>query len=400
MFNIKNKQSPGVDNPYEHMPEQELFLKIRDDLLHSRTGIRLDEQVSGENAEKFLSEINQYIDRVYRISPGKKKRFGIYIEKYIFGFHVLTDLMYADDISDIKVLAWNNVRIKQLGKRKGTGICFWSPADFRGFVEMIAVKNGINIGNVNAIQTFTDKKSSDKFIYRFDISTGTINSTEEPYLHVRKVPKSKLSLEELIELQMLSGKTAEYIKRSMADGYLIISGKNGSGKTYLLNALLDEIPPEQSALVVQENEELSSTKHPDMMFQHIAVRRGDKKINYSLKELVINGLLTDIDHIIIGEIKGGEALYFLNAALAGCLGMTTIHSMNATGALDMLVNYSKWESDYSREELMKLLSCVKTVVHIEDFKVQEIAESSGWDEAERKIRLKTVYDRKKGVDVL
>lgn len=400
MFNIKSKQPISVDNPYEHMPERELFLKIRDDLLHSRTGIRLDEQVTEGSAEKFLAEINQYIDRVYRVSQGKKKRFDTYITKYIFGFHVLTELMEANDITDIKVLAWNNVRIKQLGKRKGTGISFWSPEDFRGFVEMIAVKNGVNIGNVNAIQTFTDKRSSDKFIYRFNIATATVNSTEEPYLHVRKITKSKLSLEELIELQMLDRKTAEYIRRSMAEGYLIISGKNGSGKTYLLNALLDEIPAEESVLVVQENEELSSVKHPDMIFQHIAVKRGDKKVNYSLKELVINGLLIDIDHIVIGEIKGGEALYFLNAALAGCNGMTTIHSMDAKGAMDMLVNYAKWESDYSREELMKLLSCVKTVVYIEDFKVQEIVESSGWDESERKISLKAVYDRKKGVDAL
>ena len=52
-------------------------------------------------------------------------------------------------------------------------------------------------------------------------------------------------------------------------------------------------------LVVQENEELFSNVHPDMMFQHIAVRKGDNKINYSLKELVVNGLRTDIDRIVV-----------------------------------------------------------------------------------------------------
>ena len=134
-----------------------------------------------------------------------------------------------------------------------------------------------------------------------------------------------------------------------------------------------------------------------MMFQHIAVRRGDKKIHYSLKELVINGLLTDIDHIVIGEIKGEEALYFITAALAGCHGMTTIHSMNAAGALDKLADYCKWASDYSREEIFKLLSCVKTIVYVDDFQIKEIVENNGWNEVTGSNVLEVVYDRDKGV---
>lgn len=397
---LKKVSEDVAENLYEQMPEQELFLRIRDDLLYSRTGIRMDEQVTKKDPEKFLEEVNQYIDRMYHISEEKKHRFDKYIEKYIFGFHVLTEIMAAKDITDIKVLAWNNVRIKQFGRRKATGICFWSKEDFRGFVEMIAVKNGINIGSLNAIQTFTDKNSSERFIYRFNISTGAVNSTGEPYLHVRKIPKDKLTMEELMDLQMFDEQMEAYVKKRITEGYMLISGSNGSGKTNFLNVFLDEIPEDESVLVVQENEELSSKTHPDMMFQHIAVRRGEGKINYGLKELVINGLLTDIDHIIIGEIKGGEALYFLNAFLSGCLGMATIHSIDAAGALDMLVTYAKWESDYSREELSKLLTCVKTVVHMEDFQVSQIVEVRGWDAEEKQIRLHTVYDRKAGVKEL
>ncbi|MBQ8232629.1 MAG: CpaF family protein [Lachnospiraceae bacterium] len=392
------KKEKTIDQHFEDMPEQELFLKIRDDLLHSRTGIKLEEQLTGDDPGKLISEMNSYISRMYRISEEKIKRFDAYIENYIFGFHVLTDLMKAKDISDIKVLAWDNVRIKQLGRRKSTNVKFWSSEDYRGSVEMFAVKNGINLGNVNAIQTFTDKRSSDEFIYRFNISTGVINSTGEPYLHIRKIPKEKKTVEDLIDLQMLDEGMTEYLNQRRDEGYMIICGKNGSGKTYLLNALLDEIPDFESVLVVQENEELFSNTHPDMMFQHIAVRRGDKKINYSLKELVINGLLTDIDYIVIGEIKGEEALHFITAALTGCKGMTTIHSIDAKGALDKLADYCKWASDYSRGEILKLLSCVKTIVHVDDFQVQEIVVNHGWDENTGENHLETVFDRGKGVN--
>lgn len=394
------KKESLIDLYFEDMPDQELFLKIRDDLLHSRTGIKLEEQLLGDDPGKLIAEMNGYIHRMYRISEEKIQRFDAYIEKYIFGFHVLTEVMAAKDISDIKVLSWNNVRIKQLGKRKGTDIRFWSPEDFRGSVEMFAVKNGINLGNVNAIQTFTDKRSSGEFIYRFNISTGTINSTGEPYLHIRKISKKKKTLEDLIDLRMLTEEMAEYLDRRRDAGYVVICGKNGSGKTHLLNALLDEIPHDESVLVVQENEELFSDTHPDMMFQHIAVRRGDKKISYGLKELVINGLLTDIDHIIIGEIKGEEALHFITAALTGCTGMTTIHSIDAKGAMDKLADYCKWGSDYTRDEILKLLSCVKTIVYIDDFQIKEIVENHGWDETTKENRLQVVYDRAKGVELL
>ena len=393
------KKESLIDLYFEDMPDEELFLKIRDDLLHSRTGIKLEEQLSGDDPGKLITEMNGYINRMYRISEEKIKRFDAYIEKYIFGFHVLTELMGTKDISDIKVLSWNNVRVKQLGKRKGTDVKFWSSEDFKGSVEMFAVKNGINLGNVNAIQTFTDKKSSEDFIYRFNISTGAINSTGEPYLHIRKIPKEKKTIWDLIEAGMLDERMAEYLDQRRDAGYVIICGKNGTGKTHLLNALLDEIPHDESVLVVQENEELFSHTHPDMMFQHIAVRRGDKKIHYSLKELVINGLLTDIDHIIIGEIKGEEALHFITAALTGCHGMTTIHSIDAGGAMDKLADYCKWASDYSREEIFKMLSCVKTIVYVDDFKITQVAENLGWDETVKENRIRVVYDREKGVEL-
>lgn len=389
-----------AENIYESMPDQELFLMIRDDLLHSRTGIKLEEVLGKEDREKFRKEIMDYVQRIYRISDTKMQRFITYIEQYIFRFHVLTEVMEAEDISDIKVLAWDNVRIKQLGKRKGTDIRFWSPGDFRGFVEMIAVKNGINMGKVNAIQTFTDKRSSTNFIYRFNISTDTVNSTEEPYLHIRKIPKKKKSVHDLVEQKMLDRKMVEYLNLRRKNGYVIICGKNGTGKTHLLNALLDEIPAKESVMVVQENEELFSDVHPDMMFLHIAVRKGDNKIHYGLKELVINGLRADIDHIIIGEIKGEEALYFITAALSGCNGMTTIHSVDAVGALDKLADYCKWASDYSQEEILKMLSCVRTVVYINDFQIKEVVENHGWDEETKQNLLEVVYDKTRGVNKL
>ena len=94
----------------------------------------------------------------------------------------------------------------------------------------------------------------------------------------------------------------------MSEVIVITSGKGGAGKTILINTLLDLIPYNNSGLVIQENEELFSNKHPDLMFQHVVTSRRQNEIQFDLKDLARNGLLTDLDYFVIGEIKGGEAL--------------------------------------------------------------------------------------------
>lgn len=70
-----------------------------------------------------------------------------------------------------------------------------------------------------------------------------------------------------------------------------------------MNALIEHIPHDKSGLVIQENEELFSNTHPDLMFQHIVSAHGEGKIKYDLKDLSRNGLLVDLDYFIIGEIR-------------------------------------------------------------------------------------------------
>ena len=89
---LRKKGNEGI-NIYEDMADQKLFIMLRDDLLHSRTGIKLEEVLDKGDREKFRKEIKEYIRRIYRISDAKIQRFVTYIEQYIFQFHVLTEVM-------------------------------------------------------------------------------------------------------------------------------------------------------------------------------------------------------------------------------------------------------------------------------------------------------------------
>lgn len=142
--------------------------------------------------------------------------------------------------------------------------------------------------------------------------------------------------------------------------------------------------------MIQESEEIFSNKHPDFMFQHITSSKNGRPA-YGLKEEATNGLLTDLDHFIIREIKGGEAWYFLNAASTGHICSCTVHAPSAKDAIDKLADYVTYESKYSKEQAMYMLKELKTIVFMANFKVREIAEIVGWDDSKEQLIFKTIY---------
>ena len=87
---LSKKRNSGavVINQYEQMPDKELFLKIRDDILHSRAGVRFDEHLTTQDPEELLLKVDEYIRRVYGVSDEKINQFNEYFLEYIFHYHV------------------------------------------------------------------------------------------------------------------------------------------------------------------------------------------------------------------------------------------------------------------------------------------------------------------------
>ena len=206
-------------------------------------------------------------------------------------------------------------------------------------------------------------------------------------------------MKDLMRYQMLDQNTAVYLidKAKNASG-ILFTGKGGSGKTSLMNTLLEYIPYDKSALVIQENEELHTDTHPDIMFQKTVTARGKDELNFDLKDLAINGLLADLDYFIIGEIKGGEALYAMNAMITGHKCWASCHGSNPSKAMYKLADYIKYEADYSKEDCLKMLEELDIIVFMKDFKVYEIAEVTGWSDAKKDLTYHTIYKRKKNME--
>ena len=346
-------------------------------------GLKKEEDVENE-LKKYLKSASIKKDQIETVIEMFKN--------YVWGYSIIDDLINDDDISDIKIVRPDCVRIKKKGKRMTSKVKFEDAKALKDFVYKVAIKNKINLSDINAIQTFTDKTTNKNFILRINISTSFVNSVEYPYLHIRKIPKRKKSIDTLIKEGLATSEQFEYLKNAIKEGrILIFCGKGASGKTTMMNVLLDEIPYDKSGLVIQENEELFSN-HPDLMFQRVRYAKGEGRVQYSLKDLSINGLLIDLDWYIIGEIKGGEALYFLNAGYTGHACMASVHGASSTEAINKLIDYMKYESDYTRQDLQNMLKGLKVlVVFMKNYNCKDISELIGYDHENDELIYKSIF---------
>lgn len=340
--------------------------------------------------EDFLAEVRSHIATHYQKNNRQTEELITAFEQYIFGYSRLSPLIDDRSISDIRVIGYDNIRVKRDGQRMDAGIAFASEKEYRQFIDYVATKNQVNISNLNAIQRFTDTESHPDFILRFTLSMPLVNTYSEPYLCIRKVPKKFPLIKELIQKEMLDRETAELLIQRFRQGSTLICGGNSSGKTTLLNALKETLPDDVAILVTQQADELTTRFHPDTMFLHSLPKTTESQVSYDLQHISIAGLTMDVDFFIIGEVKGAEALYLLNAAYTGQICAATIHAPSADRAPDKLVDYAMYESRYSRDELMKMMDCFQTLIFMQHYKVKEIFACKGWNEESRKLEFERI----------
>ena len=339
--------------------------------------------------QEFLQEAEEHIRKYIPLSGEMQKELLERFEEYVFGYSRLSVLIDDPDISDIRVVSHDCIRVKKKGRRMRSEIAFSDEKEYRQFVDYVAMKNQANISNLNAIQRFTDSESHPDFILRFTVSMPLVNTYAQPYLCIRKVPKKFPLISDLVDLGMMKKEVAEFLVERFRTDSMLICGGNSSGKTTLLNALKETLPNDVAILVAQQADELTTRFHPDMMFMHSLPGNSESQITYDLKNISIAGLTMDVDYFIIGEVKGEEALYLINAACTGQICAATIHSTSAVRAVDKLVDYAMYESRYGRNELMRMMDCFKTIVFMKDYKVANIFYCRGWNEERKELE----YDK-------
>lgn len=387
-----------VDSLFEDEGLMTVFRDLKLQIVDLNTSF-ITKCITGTEADFLLlmSRAEEFIEKRYPTLAGEYKAAVLQMfSEAVFGYYVLTPLVKDPKVSDFKVLSWDHITCKVNGKRYVSDIKFADREDYDSwFSRIISIQRGRE-SDEYALQHFTDRRGVDDFFLRIDAQLKNITSGEVNNIHVRKIPKTKYTWDYLKSAGMLDDEMEEYIRDRVSSNFgFLLSGRGGSGKSTLLNNMLDILPLDESALVVQESDELYSD-HPQIQFEHILTaqtKNGEKQ--FTLEDELRLGLLQDIDVLIVGEIKGEEALSCIQTSMnTGSAFMGTIHSNNARSSLTRMAQCAKLASDYSMETLIEMMASVPLVlIHMSHFSIDEIVEVEGWDDKEQKVIFRQVYER-------
>lgn len=335
-----------------------------------------------------------------------------FVKKEIWGYGLIDDLIHDKTISDIKIHDAGHIRIKREGRRETSNLAFPSEAAYQSFVTRLLERNKVNLGTANAIQTFTDAEQED-FILRLAVISGLLIVGGSPCVVIRKIPKNKYSLQELEQMGMFSEQSSQqddgekimdpYISvehlqfdlllhRMICGKGILFTGKGASGKTTLMNACLEKIPETDSVMICQENAELFDLHHPDLIAAHVMINGGDSKVSYNLGDLTRVALLVDLDRVIVGEVKeGSEAAGLSKASMTGHKCWTSVHGESCEMAVEKMADYISQATGYGNREALKQLLGFEYVVHLRDFRVDEVVRIADFDHERGKLVLEKVY---------
>lgn len=335
-----------------------------------------------------------------------------FVKKEIWGYGLIDDLIHDKTISDIKIHDAGHIRIKREGRRETSNLAFPSEAAYQSFVTRLLERNKVNLGTANAIQTFTDAEQED-FILRLAVISGLLIVGGSPCVVIRKIPKNKYSLQELEQMGMFTEQSSQqddgekimdpYISvehlqfdlllhRMIRGKGILFTGKGASGKTTLMNACLEKIPETDSVMICQENAELFDLNHPDLIAAHVMINGGDSKVSYNLGDLTRVALLVDLDRVIVGEVKeGSEAAGLSKASMTGHKCWTSVHGESCEMAVEKMADYISQATGYGNREALKQLLGFEYVVHLRDFRVDEVVRIADFDHEKGKLVLEKVY---------
>lgn len=368
--------------------------------------------------EKILKEIREQLSEYQSeggaaITEEEKDMVMELIDRELWGYGIIDPYIHEANISDIKIYGAKRVMGKEVGQRIPLPVEFDSEKVYLKFVSKLLERNKINLGTANAIQTFTDT-SLDDFILRITVISALLTDSGLPVIAVRKIPKDKYDLMNLTHKGMFQKGSREkkvkekdrqarvfeqmnpqlgpLIMKMIHSKGILFTGKGASGKTTLMNAMIAEIPHDESVMICQENAELFDLNHPDLFGCHVLTNTGDSKISYELGDLTRAALLVDLDRVIVGEVKNGsEAAGLSKASMTGHKCWTSVHGESCQMAVDKMADYISQATGYSTRDALKQLLGFEYVVHLKNFRVDEVVRIAGWNTEEECLIYETVY---------
>ncbi|MBJ9593019.1 CpaF family protein [Burkholderia seminalis] len=321
-----------------HSSVRDAYQKLRREI-HLTVLERVElERLSRMSQDQVRMEIGALIARILdeeRLPANDIERRQLAIDVYdeMFGFGPLEALLRDPGISDILVNTYRQVYVERCGQLELTDVTFYDDAHLMKVIEKIVSRVGRRIDESSPM---VDARLPDGSRVNAIIPPSAIDG---PLMSIRRFAVNPLKMDDLVRFHSLTPPMAELLDAlSRAKVNVLVSGGTGSGKTTLLNILSGYIPRNERIVTIEDAAELQ-LQQPHVLRLETRPPNIEGKGEITQRTLVRNALRMRPDRIILGEVRGAEALDMLNAMNTGHEGsLATIHANTPRDALTRLEN--------------------------------------------------------------
>lgn len=305
--------------------EQEFIVKIKNYVTENLPLSKMDDASLEEKVEEIVAVQlgGQYCPIDQRVSIVKQ------IYSSIRGFGILDSIMSDDSITEVMINGPENIFIEQNGVARRLDKTFESERRLEDVIQRIVGLAGREVNQANPI---VDTRLPDGS--RVNVVLPPI-SLCGPIVTIRKFSKEPMTIEKLISYGSLPRSVADFLEVLVKAKYnIFIAGGTGSGKTTFLNALSNYIPKNERIITIEDSAELQIENVDNLVSLETRNANSAGAGAVTIRDLIKSSLRMRPDRIIVGEVRGAEALDMLQAMNTGHDGSLSTGHANST--MDML----------------------------------------------------------------
>lgn len=340
----------------------------------------LSKQLSEEQIKDMIDEQIRLESKKHSMEVTAREALRKEIYRSIRQLGILQELIEDPEITEIMVNGTRGIFVEKDGKLQKLDIQFDSAEKLKAVIWQIT--SGCN-RIVNESSPIVDARLPDGARVNVVLDPVAING---PILTIRRFPAEPMSMEQLVHIGALSKECRDWLKEAVHIGAnILVSGGTGSGKTTFLNALSGYIPVTERVITIEDSAELQLNTISNLVSLETRNRNVEGCSEITIRDLIKTSLRMRPDRIIVGEVRGKEAIDMLQSVNVGHSAMTTVHANSVRDVVSRLETMVLMGMEIPISAIRRqIVSGFDLFIHLGRLKdgsrkVLEIAEPSGFD---------------------
>lgn len=383
---VRNELVAQIKTEIHRNPD---LTSLSDEQLRSTIDVALDNKIA------WAKENNQAAYRELTTLNFKERRFVTEaVFESIRGLGVLGQVIADPDITEVMINGYKDIFVEKSGRLQKLQNHFESRQELETIISKFVSQSG---RVVNESEPIVDTHLEDGSRVNVVMPPVALNG---PIVTIRRFSKETMTVDKLIKYGSITPEVAEVLELLVRARYnIFVSGGTGSGKTTFLNALSNFIPSDERIITIEDSAELQIKNIDNLVRLETRNAGSDGSGAITIRDLIKSALRMRPDRIVVGEVRGAEALDMLQAMNTGHDGsLSTGHANSTYDMISRLETMVLQGAEGLPLEAIRqqIASAVDIIVHLSRLrdksrKTMEIVEILGYDAETRKFETNTLY---------